>query len=166
MERYVVMGVSGCGKSTIGKALAQAIGGAFVDADDLHPPSNIAKMSAGIPLNDQDRAPWLELVGQNLAQEQGPCVAACSALKRIYRDQITKAAQMPVRFIYLHGSPELLLARMQARTDHFMPPGLLVSQLATLEAPDGHENALTVDIDQTPEEILNAIMAADFADAG
>ncbi len=150
MTSYVVMGVSGCGKSSIGAGFAAAIGARFVDGDDLHPPANIAKMSRGQPLNDDDRAPWLDRVGRELAQ--GNTVVACSALKRKYRDQIR--AQASTVFLFLRGSRETLLARMAARPGHFMPPSLLDSQLATLEPPTADEAHLVQDIDATPAQII------------
>ncbi len=158
-HHYVVMGASGCGKSTVGKMLADALGGDFVDADDLHPQSNIDKMSAGQPLTDEDRLPWLSLVGQTLAKG-APRVMACSALKRIYRDQITADAGAEVCFVYLHGSQELLWERVSSRADHFMPPELLQSQLATLEMPTSDETSVTVGIDQSPTDMVAFVMGA------
>ena len=152
MTRYVVMGVSGCGKSRIGAAFAQAKGLRFVDGDDLHPAANIAKMRRGAPLTDADRAPWLAQVGAVLARDG--TVVACSALKRAYRDQIRQAAAASVTFLYLRGSRAVLLARMQARPGHFMPPSLLDSQLATLEEPSLDETFVMADIDQPPEAII------------
>ena len=152
MTRYVVMGVSGCGKSLIGTGFAQAMGLRFVDGDDLHPAANIAKMRRGAPLTDTDRAPWLAQVGAVLADDA--TVVACSALKRAYRDQIRQAAGASVTFLYLRGSRAVLLARMQARPGHFMPPSLLDSQLATLEEPSTDETFVMADIDQPPEAII------------
>ncbi len=152
--RIVVMGVSGCGKSTVAAGIAEQIGGTFTDGDDLHAPESIAKMAAGHPLNDDDRFPWLTRVGQVLAQGEGPQVVACSALKRIYRDRIRAAAGVPVRFVCLQGTPELLWQRMQARQGHFMPAALLNSQLATLEPPGCDEDAVIVSIDQAPGAIV------------
>ena len=150
MTSYVVMGVSGCGKSSIGAGVAAALGARFIDGDDLHPPANIAKMSRGQPLNDDDRAPWLALVGQALAQ--GNTVVACSALKRAYRDQIR--AQADTVFLYLRGQRETLLARMAARPGHFMPTSLLDSQLATLEPPAADEAHVVQDIVASPAQII------------
>lgn len=152
--RIVVMGVSGCGKSTVASALAAQIGGGFTDGDDLHSAASIAKMAAGQPLTDDDRCPWLDRVGGALAQAAGPHVIACSALKRIYRDRIRAAAGGPVSFVCLQGPQDLLWARMQARQGHFMPAALLDSQLATLQLPDADEHAVIVSIDQTPAEIV------------
>jgi len=146
----VVMGVSSCGKTTLGEALAQALGAHFVEGDKLHPPENIKKMSAGQPLNDQDRWPWLTKVGETLQGTHG-VIASCSSLKKTYRDLIRSAAGRPVYFIHLHGSRELLAARIASRKNHFMPPTLLESQLATLEMPLASEPHLTVAIDDTLE---------------
>ena len=133
--RVVVMGVSGCGKSTVGEMLAATLGGEFVDGDALHPEQNIAKMAAGIPLNDDDREPWLREVGSRLgaaAAAPSTLVIGCSALKHSYRDLIRAGAPDTV-FVLLHGTRELLLSRVQGRADHFMPTSLLDSQLDTLE---------------------------------
>ena len=144
------MGVSGSGKSTIGALLAQALGIPFTDADGLHPQANIEKMASGVPLTDADRRPWLALVGQALA-DAGTAgtglVIACSALKRVYRDAI-RAAAPEVRFVHLDGTLEVLSERMAGRTEHFMPPALLRSQLATLENLHWDEPGFTVDLDQ------------------
>ena len=158
MDRFVIMGVSGCGKSSIGAALANVIGAQFIDGDDLHPASNRTKMASGQPLNDDDRAPWLMRVGQALRQGNGPIIIGCSALKRRYRDMIRSEAGQPVMFLYLSGSQKVLAARMAARTGHFMPPTLLDSQLAALEPPMPDEFAVTVDVDQTPGAIVDALL--------
>ncbi len=158
--RYVVMGVSGCGKSTVGAGLAEALGGTFVDGDSLHPQANIDKMSAGTPLTDGDRWPWLETVGQTLGQGKPPRVIACSALRRSYRERIAEAAGTEVLFLHLHGSHDVLADRMTKREGHFMPTGLLDSQLATLEMPEADERVVTLDIDRTPEALIVAALAA------
>ena len=158
MERFVIMGVSGCGKSSIGAAFAQAIGGQFIDGDDLHPDANRTKMASGLPLTDEDRAPWLIRVGQALQGGEGPIVIGCSALKRRYRDTIRECADQPVMFLHLSGSPAVLAARLAARKGHFMPPTLLDSQFAALEAPAEDEMAITVNIDQTPQAILTELL--------
>jgi gluconokinase len=147
----VVMGVSGTGKSTVGRALADALGVPFVEGDDLHPPANVAKMAAGIPLTDADRAPWLDLVAARLAGT--PAVVACSALRRIYRDRLRSEAP-DLALVFLHGTREVLAARMTERPGHFMPTSLLDSQLATLEPPAPDENALAMDVVLTPAEIV------------
>ena len=152
MTRYVMMGVSGCGKSLIGQAFATAVGARFIDGDSLHPQANIAKMRRGEPLDDHDRAPWLDQVGAALIMPG--TVIACSALKRVYRDRIRGMAQAPVTFLYLRGKYETLRNRMSSRPGHFMPTALLDSQLATLEPPAKDEPHLTADIEQTPDQIV------------
>jgi gluconokinase len=153
----VVMGVSGSGKSTIGSLLADHLGVPFTDADDLHPASNVAKMAAGQPLTDDDRWPWLALVGRALAAASATgLVVACSALKRGYREAILAEAPATV-FVQLDGTRELLAQRMGARTDHFMPSSLLDSQLATLEPLREDEPGFVVGIDQEPGEIVAEI---------
>jgi gluconokinase len=150
------MGVSAAGKSTAGRLVAERLGTDFLDADDLHPASNRAKMSAGAPLTDEDRMPWLDRVSDELADRSASgAVIACSALRRVYRDRIR--ARVPgVVFVHLHGSDELLAARATARTDHFMPPSLLQSQLDTLEVLTSDERGLTVDIAPSPNTIARA----------
>jgi len=151
MVQIVVMGVSGCGKSTVGQLLAQKLSARFIDGDDLHPESNKAKMAAGNPLNDDDRWPWLALVGQALAE--GQTVVACSALKRVYRERILAAAPQ-TKFVHLSGSREVLEQRLGARSGHFMPASLLDSQLATLEPLAADEPGLVVDIEQPVADIV------------
>lgn len=150
----VVMGVSGSGKSTVGAALADALGLRFVDGDALHSAANVAKMAAGIPLDDADRAPWLDAIGAVLAD--GPVVVACSALKRAYRNRL-RAAAPGLQLVFLDGSPALLASRMTSRPGHFMPTSLLDSQLATLERPAPDEHALTADIAQPAAEIVTEL---------
>ena len=159
--RYIIMGVSGCGKSLIGSLFADRIGAAFLDGDSLHPRTNIAKMSRGEALTDADRAPWLDRIGQDLGAASTPIVIACSALKREYRDRIIAAAGDPVRFLFLQGSRDLLRIRMETRPGHFMPPALLDSQLATLEPPWPDENAVTVDIAMDPSDIVDALLKSE-----
>ena len=151
MVQIVVMGVSGCGKSTVGQLLAQKLSARFIDGDDLHPESNKAKMAAGNPLNDDDRWPWLALVGQALAE--GQTVVACSALKRVYRERILAAAPQ-TKFVHLSGSRQVLEKRLGARSRHFMPASLLDSQLATLEPLTADEPGLVIDIDQPVADIV------------
>ena len=159
MRCFVVMGVAGCGKSTVGAALARRIGAAYLDGDDLHPPGNIAKMSSGQPLSDADRAPWLDLVGQALRDHDGACVIGCSALKRAYRDRIRDAAGVPVGFLHLAGSRQVIESRMNARSGHFMPLALLDSQFATLEPLQADEAGVAVDIDQPLGDIVAELLA-------
>ena len=148
----VVMGVSGVGKSTIGALLAARLKLAFVDSDQLHPASNKAKMAAGKPLDDADRAPWLDAVAKVL--NAGEVIVACSALKRKYRDTLRNAAP-EVRFIYLSGARSLLEDRLAARPHEYMPPGMLTSQLEALEPPDAREASLKIDIKNSPTEIAD-----------
>ena len=157
----VVMGVSGSGKTTVGAALADALGMEFVDGDSLHPEANVAKMAAGIPLDDADRAPWLDAIGAVLAA--GPVVVACSALKRAYRDRL-RAAAPALQLVFLDGDRDVLAERMAARPGHFMPASLLDSQLATLERPGPDERALTVDIDE-PVAMIVAELTERMTDA-
>lgn len=155
------MGVSGSGKTTIGSRLADALGWQFADADQFHPPANVAKMSRGEPLDDEDRQPWLERLGEFLGerlQAAKPCVLACSALKGRYREHL-HVADPRVRLVYLKGSRALLHERMSQRRNHFMPGSLLDSQLAALEEPPAGR-ALVCDIAETPDEIVARIRAA------
>jgi len=149
----VVMGVSGSGKTTIARALSERLRVPFEDADDLHPEANVAKMRSGTPLTDEDRWPWLEVVGEWLADHADGGVIACSALKRRYRDQLRHHCH-GAEFLLLHGDPDLLLARLTARSGHYMPPSLLTSQLETLEplAPD--ENGVVVDVGGSVEDVV------------
>lgn len=156
--KLIAMGVSGCGKSTFGAALAARLGLEFLDGDDLHPAGNIAKMAAGIPLDDADRAPWLAEIGARLAAPGGRLVA-CSALKRAYRDTIRAAAPGAV-FLHLTGPREVLAARMANRPGHFMPTALLDSQLSTLEPPGSDERALDIALDQPLAAQVEQALAA------
>ncbi|EHR72691.1 carbohydrate kinase, thermoresistant glucokinase family [Burkholderiales bacterium JOSHI_001] len=155
--RVVVMGVSGCGKSTVGRALARTLGVHYVEGDELHPAANVQRMAAGIPLTDADRHGWLVDVGQQLAnataQERG-VVVACSALKRGYRD-LLRAAAPDLRLVHLQGDEATLSQRLATRQGHYMPASLLHSQLLTLQPPEADEAALVLDI-QAPAEQLAA----------
>jgi gluconokinase len=156
----VVMGVSGSGKSTIGEKLAQRLGWSFEDADRFHPSSNVAKMSAGQPLTDEDRWPWLQAIANEIdkvCKAGEHAVIACSALKRAYRD-ILVHGRHDVRIIYLEGTLDLIASRLALRKGHFMPPGLLASQFGTLEPPDASENPVTVSIDAPIETIVDDIV--------
>ena len=155
-RRLVIMGVSGCGKSSVGAGLATRLGLNYRDGDDLHPPENVAKMRAGMPLTDADRWPWLDRVEQVLLAE-APVIVGCSALKRAYRDRIRTAAGGPVTFVHLAGSQEVIAARMALRQGHYMPLSLLDSQFAALEPPAAEE-AITVSIDQPLEAIVADIL--------
>lgn len=157
--RVVVMGVSGCGKTTVGIALAERLGARFIEGDRLHPEANVAKMRAGIPLDDADRWPWLDAVASALANG-GPIVVSCSALKRDYRDRLRTRSGVPLHFVHLAGDRASLAQRMAERPGHYMPVSLLDSQLATLEPP-GAEEALTLAIDM-PVETMVATALAEF----
>jgi gluconokinase len=154
------MGVSGAGKSTVGGLVAERLGLTFRDADEFHPPANIAKMSAGIPLTDADRGPWLDAIGTHLAAHRGSgCVVTCSALKRAYRDRLRSAAP-GLRFIHLHGEMALVAARQAARADHFMPASLVASQFATLELPQAEPDVIALDVAATPAALAEAAIRA------
>jgi gluconokinase len=157
----IVMGVAGSGKSTLGIALAGAIDSPFLEADDFHSPEAIARMRAGIPLNDDDRWPWLDRLGQAITAKvdaHGVAVATCSALKRVYRDRLREVIPA-VAFVLADTDPEELLRRMTARTDHYMPPSLLTSQLQTLERPGSDELAITIDSRRPVEVSCEQIIA-------
>jgi len=159
-QRLVLMGVAGCGKTTVGTALAMRIDAIYLDGDDLHPPANIAKMSRGEPLTDDERWPWLTLVGQRLAEPDEALILGCSALKRSYRDHIRREAGAPVTFVHLSGSRELIGARMAIRAGHFMPTSLIDSQFAALEPPESDEQSITVDIDAPLRTVVEQIAAS------
>lgn len=154
MRCYVLMGVSGCGKSSVGAGLAVMCGMEFIDGDDLHPHANIDKMSRGVALNDADRAPWLAKVGQTLASTSGPVLVGCSALKRKYRDQIRAEVPEPVQFIHLDAPQDFLRQRLTQRVGHFMPSSLLVSQFKTLEPLGQDEWGGEIDIMQPYTTVL------------
>lgn len=160
---HVVMGVSACGKSTVGRLLAQARGATYLDGDDFHPPENVARMRAGQALTDADRRGWLDALAHRLAQARASgegVVLSCSALKRRYRDVLRQGAPA-LKLVYLHGTRELLAARIAARQGHYMPASLLDSQLATLEPPAPDENALAVDVASSPAQIVERILATE-----
>jgi gluconokinase len=157
----VVMGVSGSGKSTVAEAIARRLGWTFVDGDAFHSPEHVAKMHAGQPLTDADRAPWLarigDWIGARLAAGE-PGVVVCSALRRSYRESLAQG-RPAVRFVYLEGDRALIERRLAARAGHFMPPALLDSQFATLEPPGPDERPITVGIRETPERIAEQVVA-------
>ena len=151
------MGVSGCGKSTVGRLLAEKLDAKFIDGDDLHPEENKAKMAAGIALNDEDRWPWLDKVGASL-DENDKIVIACSALKRKYRERILGSASNSV-FVHLDGSRDVLAERMTSRPNHFMPVSLLDSQLATLEQLSPDEPGASYDIAEPVAQIVAQVIS-------
>jgi gluconokinase len=156
----VVMGVSGSGKSTIADRLAARLGWRYEDGDKYHPPANVAKMSAGHPLNDEDRRPWLQAIADEIdrtCKASQHAVVACSALKHAYRDILVHGHD-DVRIVFLNGTQELIAGRLAARKGHFMPPGLLTSQFRTLEPPQPGERPITVSIDASVEAIVDDII--------
>jgi gluconokinase len=159
---YVMMGVCGSGKSLIGAQLAHALGIDYIEGDDLHPPDNVKRMAAGLPLTDDDRHGWLVAVATRLREAKRAgvgLVVSCSALKRRYRDLLRSVGAADVRFVYLAGSRALLAERMARRRGHFMPPALLDSQLAILEEPSPDEQAWVCDIGETPRTIVAHLLA-------
>lgn len=160
LRRYVVMGVSGSGKSEVGRRLAQRLGVAYIEGDEHHSPASVAKMAAGTPLDDRDRHEWL-LVLQSLisraAQHNEGMVLTCSALKRRYRDML-RIGDSTLVFIHLHGAPALIASRMKQRTGHFMPETLLESQLRDLEPLAQDERAVRIDIAAEPDKIVEQIL--------
>jgi gluconokinase len=156
----LVMGVSGAGKSTVGTLLARRLGVPFADADGFHPAANIAKMSRGEPLTDEDRWPWLDAIGAWLDERAATGgVATCSALKQAYRDRLL-AGRPALRLLHLSGDPVLIGARQAARPDHFMPPSLMASQFATLEPPAPDDRTIVLSVAPPPGEIVDAALAA------
>jgi gluconokinase len=149
----IVMGVAGSGKSTVAEMLAERLGWPMAEGDDFHSPANRAKMASGVPLTDEDRKPWLESIRDWIDQTPQNAVVTCSALRRSYRD-ILRGARGRVRFLHLHGSPSVLSSRIGGRSGHFMPPALLISQLETLEPLGPDEDGTVVDVDNSPEEIV------------
>jgi carbohydrate kinase (thermoresistant glucokinase family) len=161
LAAIVLMGVSGSGKSTIGKIIAAQLECPFRDADSFHPKANIEKMSRGEPLTDADRWPWLQAIAAYIAEHRAAgtlCVVTCSALKRAYRDIVTSKQRRDVRLVYLKGDFNLIAARLKARKGHFMPPALLQSQFDALEEPAADEHAITVSIDAAPDDIAGEVL--------
>ena len=157
----ISMGVSSSGKTVVGEAIARRLHAPFLDGDDYHPAANIKKMSAGIPLTDEDRWPWLAALARALhaaAEPKGIAVGACSALKRSYRDYLVAEAGEPIVFVYLDGSYDVIDKRIKARKGHFMPERLLRSQFATLEAPGLGENQITVPVTDSIDKIAETVV--------
>lgn len=162
-QAWVVIGPSGSGKSTLGKALAAHLAAPFIEADALHPKANIEKMMAGHPLDDADRDPWLAAVAEAIARARAASphvVAACSALKRKYRDRLARESGGPVLFIHQQVSRQVLATRLAARRGHFMPPSLLHSQLEAFEPPQAGENAITLPAGLDPQALVEACLQA------
>ena len=160
-----IMGVSGSGKTTVGAALAQRLRVPFADADDFHPAANVAKMSAGIPLDDADRLPWLHAIGAWQAEHAaGGGVISCSALKRSYRDVLRAAAPTQL-FVHLDGTPEVVARRVEGRPGHFMPASLVQSQFATLEPLQPDENGVVLDLDRSVDELVEQFLATSATEA-
>ncbi len=162
MTVVVLMGVAGCGKTTVGQAVAAELGWAFQEGDALHPPANVAKMAGGTPLTDDDRWPWLRIIAGVIDgwQAEGRSgVVTCSALKRAYRDVLV-GARADVRLVYLRGEQAVIAERMAGRTGHFMPPALLDSQFATLQEPDADERAVVMDIGPPAAAVAARVIAA------
>lgn len=158
---YVIMGVSGCGKSMVGTAIAAGLDVPFLEGDTLHPPENVAKMAQGIPLTDDDRLPWLDKIGSEIAAAGAEgLVVSCSSLKKIYRERLRSFADGRLVFVFLDGSEAVLAERMAARRGHFMPASLLKSQLATLEDPSGEPDVITIDISPPPEQVISLALDA------
>jgi gluconokinase len=155
----VVMGVAGCGKSTVAKIMAERLGWPFAEGDDFHSPANVAKMASGTPLTDEDRRPWLESIRDWVDAHQANSVITCSALRRSYRD-ILRGAQANVRFVHLDGTVETIGARMAARAGHYMPTSLLASQIATLEPLEADEDGIVLEVGDPPQEIVNRAIQA------
>ncbi|PLW75423.1 gluconokinase [Cohaesibacter celericrescens] len=156
----IVMGISGTGKSTVGQMLADRLGVPFEEGDAYHPEANVKKMSAGIPLNDADREPWLDSMAKSMAEWEArgeTCVLSCSALRKAYRDKF-RAVVKDLRFAFLDGAKDLVQNRMKERQSHFMPVTLIESQIAALEVPHGETDVIWVSISQTPEKLVDELV--------
>ncbi len=159
----VVMGVSGSGKSSVGERIAKAFQCEFLEGDALHPDANIDKMSAGVPLTDEDRWPWLDVIGQRISQSRAQgrsLIVSCSSLKRVYRDRLRAAGGEKLSFVFLEGPRDVLEARMRERSGHFMPASLLDTQFATLEVPTGEPGVITIDLTVSLDAIVSQALSA------
>lgn len=152
----IVMGVSGSGKSTVAEKLASALNLPFLEGDSLHPKANVDKMASGIPLQDEDRWPWLDKIGERLATAENGIIVSCSSLKKSYRDRLRNASRGPLLFVFLDGNFDVLYEHMGHRTGHFMPVAMLESQLATLESPVGEPLVFRADVADPIEKIVAA----------
>lgn len=157
-DLFVVMGVAGAGKTTVGRALAERLGVPYGDADEFHPRANVAKMSAGVPLDDDDRRPWLTAIGSWLAEQSHGGVVSCSALRRAYRDTLRSHAPR-ICFVHLAGPPEIVAERVASRADHFMPASLVTSQVTLLEPLADDEEGVTLPLDWPVDQIVTHITA-------
>ncbi len=155
----VVMGVAGTGKTAVGERLARRLGVPFLEGDDFHPRHNVEKMSSGIPLDDDDRWPWLDAIGTAIRDSDKPPVVSCSALKRIYRERLAATAGRPLVFLFLDASRKTLAGRLAARRGHFMPPELLDRQLATLEKPAPDEAAIRISVEPPLDVVVDDAVA-------
>jgi len=158
MQYFVVMGVTGCGKTTVAELIAQRINATFIEADELHGDANISKMASGQPLSDDDRWPWLQRVADAMKSYKPPVVVSCSALRQAYRDYLREHTQVSMGFIHLHSDANIIAQRMAKRSNHFMPIGLLDSQLQLLEHLEKNENGVVVNIDQSVSGVVDEAM--------
>lgn len=154
----ILMGVSGCGKTVVGQALAKRLGMPFLEGDEFHPPENVAKMSSGVPLDDEDRVGWMFAIRDAMSQQSGSAIVSCSALKRKHRSFLADLPKL-VRFVYIRGNRKLLEKRIESRVGHFFDPKLLGSQLVSLEEPLPDEGVLVVEVDSSVENIVATIHA-------
>lgn len=157
-EHVVIMGVAGSGKTTLARLLAARADAVFLEGDDLHPPANRRKMSAGTPLANEDRWPWLDLIAARMTQAPAPLVVTCSLLKRAYRERLRARCLAPLRIVYLDLAPERVAERIGSREGHFMKPEMLASQLADLEIPGADEGVLSLHADAAPEELRERLV--------
>jgi len=160
MQHFVVMGVSGCGKSTVAESLSRHVNGRFIEADDLHGSANVSKMARGEPLNDEDRWPWLRRVAKDMQVGEPPVVVSCSCLKHSYRTLLREEIQAPIGFIHLHTTAEVIASRLSERRGHFMPTSLLDSQVKLLEPLQSDEEGIVIDIERSLEYVVGE--AIDF----